>query len=90
MSKLTIDSSHPADLGQASPGNASPDQPPRTPAAKPAPPPQATSGRPGGFGGRGTRLFLWSMGLVLLGSIFLAYLSPHLARDLATRVWACF
>ena len=25
-----------------------------------------------------------------LGVVFLAYLNPHLAMDLANRVWACF
>jgi hypothetical protein len=25
-----------------------------------------------------------------LGAVFLAYLNPHLARDLANRFWACF
>jgi hypothetical protein len=25
-----------------------------------------------------------------LAAVFLAYMNPHLARDLASRVWACF
>jgi hypothetical protein len=25
-----------------------------------------------------------------LGAVFLAYLDPHLAVDLANRVWSCF
>ena len=25
-----------------------------------------------------------------LGLVFLAYLNPHLAVDLASRLWACF
>ena len=25
-----------------------------------------------------------------LGAVFLAYLNPHLALDLANRFWACF
>lgn len=25
-----------------------------------------------------------------LGAVFLAYLNPHLALDLANRLWACF
>ncbi len=25
-----------------------------------------------------------------LGAVFLAYLDPHLAADIANRVWACF
>lgn len=28
--------------------------------------------------------------LAALGAVFLAYLNPHLAVDLANRVWACF
>ena len=38
----------------------------------------------------------WVRGLALvalvlaLGGVFLAYLSPHLAVDLANRVWSCF
>ena len=26
----------------------------------------------------------------VLGLVFVSYLNPHLAFDLATRVWACF
>jgi hypothetical protein len=29
-------------------------------------------------------------GASALGAIFLSYLNPHLAADLANRVWACF
>ncbi len=29
-------------------------------------------------------------GLGVLGAVFLSYLNPHLAADLANRVWACF
>lgn len=28
--------------------------------------------------------------LLVLGAVFLWYLNPHLAVDLANRVWACF
>jgi hypothetical protein len=28
--------------------------------------------------------------LLALAAVFLAYLNPHLAVDLANRVWACF
>ena len=28
--------------------------------------------------------------LLALGSVFAAYLNPHLVADLAGRVWACF
>jgi len=39
------------------------------------------------------RLARWAfaLGLVLLlGTVFMAYLNPHLAVDLANRLWACF
>lgn len=36
------------------------------------------------------RLLLWSALLGVLALVFLAYFSPHLARDLADRLWACF
>lgn len=29
-------------------------------------------------------------GLGVLGAVFLSYLNPHLAADLANRVWSCF
>jgi hypothetical protein len=33
----------------------------------------------------------WTAGAaVVLALTFLAYLNPHLALDLATRLWACF
>ena len=32
----------------------------------------------------------WSLALVVLGCVFMAYLNPHLVRDLATQLWACF
>ncbi len=28
--------------------------------------------------------------VVALGATFAAYLSPHMAVDIASRVWACF
>lgn len=28
--------------------------------------------------------------LAVLAATFAAYLSPHMALDLATRIWACF
>jgi hypothetical protein len=28
--------------------------------------------------------------LIVLGAVFAAYLNPHLAVDLANRVWSCF
>lgn len=36
------------------------------------------------------RLLAWTLVLGALLLVFLAYLSPHLARDLADRLWACF
>jgi hypothetical protein len=35
-------------------------------------------------------LLLWALALLALGAVFAAYLNPHLAVDLATRVWSCF
>jgi hypothetical protein len=35
----------------------------------------------------------WGLGLLAalgLAAVFLSYLNPHLAVDLANRVWACF
>ena len=32
----------------------------------------------------------WGLAALVLGAVFLAYLSPHLAVDLANRVWSCF
>lgn len=34
--------------------------------------------------------WLWALVLLALGAVFAAYLNPHLALDLATRVWSCF
>jgi hypothetical protein len=31
-----------------------------------------------------------ALALVVLGAVFLSYLNPHLAVDLANRFWACF
>lgn len=36
------------------------------------------------------RLLLGAALAVVLGLVFLAYLSPHLVVDLAGRLWACF
>ena len=36
------------------------------------------------------RLGLWAVALAALAAVFAAYLSPHLAVELANRVWACF
>jgi hypothetical protein len=31
-----------------------------------------------------------ALALAVLGAVFLSYLNPHLAADLANRFWACF
>lgn len=37
-----------------------------------------------------TRRWIAVAALLALGAVFAAYLNPHLAVDLANRVWACF
>lgn len=39
---------------------------------------------------RPARLGLWFVAGLVLAAVFMAYLNPHLAVDLATRLWACF
>ncbi len=36
------------------------------------------------------RRLAWAAALAVLAAVFTAYLDPHLAVDLANRVWACF
>ena len=36
------------------------------------------------------RIGLWAAALTALALVFISYLQPHLAVDLANRVWACF
>jgi hypothetical protein len=36
------------------------------------------------------RALVWAVALTALLMVFMAYQNPHLAVDLATRVWACF
>ncbi len=36
------------------------------------------------------RLLAWGAAGVALAAVFMAYLNPHLAVDLANKVWACF
>jgi hypothetical protein len=36
------------------------------------------------------RLLLRAAALAVLALVFAAYLNPHLAVDLANRVWSCF
>jgi hypothetical protein len=37
-----------------------------------------------------TRMLVWAAALAALAGVFAAYLNPHLAVELASRVWACF
>lgn len=39
---------------------------------------------------RGLRWGLGLLATLALAAVFLSYLNPHLAVDLANRVWACF
>lgn len=39
---------------------------------------------------RGFRLTLLAGAALVLAWVFLAYLNPHLAADLARQLWACF
>lgn len=39
---------------------------------------------------RAVRLGLALLAAAALAAVFLSYLNPHLAVDLANRVWACF
>lgn len=51
----------------------------------------APAARPAGLpAGRGVRLAAAAVALAALGAVFLSYLDPHLARELASRAWACF
>ena len=36
------------------------------------------------------RWLLWVGVATALAAVFMSYLSPHLALDIANRVWACF
>jgi hypothetical protein len=36
------------------------------------------------------RALLWAAAAAVLCAVFAAYLSPHMAVDLAARVWSCF
>jgi hypothetical protein len=39
---------------------------------------------------RGARIGIALLLTAVLALVFLSYLNPHLAVDLANRVWACF
>lgn len=32
----------------------------------------------------------WTLAGVALAAVYMAYQNPHLARDLAAQLWACF
>ena len=64
-----------------------------TPAAQPAQQPGAArdapaQARPAAALAR--RALVWVVAGLALAAVFAAYRSPHLVRDLASRVWACF
>lgn len=39
---------------------------------------------------RWPRLAAWTGAALVLATVFGAYLDPHLAADIASRIWACF
>ena len=40
--------------------------------------------------GAARRLVGWLAAVAVLAAVFASYLNPHLALDIANRVWACF
>lgn len=36
------------------------------------------------------RALAWAATLAALAAVFMAYQNPHLARELASQLWACF
>ena len=36
------------------------------------------------------RVAAWAAAVVVLAAVFASYLNPHMALDIANRVWACF
>lgn len=36
------------------------------------------------------RFAVWLLVLSALMGVFMSYLNPHVVRDLATQLWACF
>ena len=40
--------------------------------------------------GTGWRLVGWAVAAAVLAAVFASYLNPHMALDIANRVWACF
>lgn len=58
---------------------------------RPLAPAEDAGAAPPGAAPRPWRAHLWrAAALVVLLAVFAAYLSPHLALDLANRLWACF
>ena len=39
---------------------------------------------------RTRRIAWWSATVAALALVFAAYANPHLAREMASQVWACF
>jgi len=39
---------------------------------------------------RWVRAAVWAAAGVALAAVFAAYLNPHMAVDIANRVWSCF
>jgi hypothetical protein len=40
--------------------------------------------------GTARRVAAWAVAVVVLAAVFASYLNPHMALDIANRVWACF
>jgi len=40
--------------------------------------------------GTARRMAAWALAVVVLAAVFASYLNPHMALDIANRVWACF
>jgi hypothetical protein len=40
--------------------------------------------------GTARRVAAWAAAVVALAAVFASYLNPHMALDIANRVWACF
>jgi hypothetical protein len=40
--------------------------------------------------GTARRVAAWAAAVVVLAAVFASYLNPHMALDIANRVWACF
>ena len=40
--------------------------------------------------GAARRVAAWVAAVVVLAAVFASYLNPHMALDIANRVWACF